>query len=95
MDPDTWRAVSGSVHESWQNGLDAAEQLWSRDLVLDASVVARIRHQAVSDVLTLLEDWKPAEILRRRVRDGTPGNPTDMYLAMVQFLEEYRDTQKE
>lgn len=95
MDPGTWRQVSGSIHEANQQGLDPAEELWHRGLVLDESVRVRLRIQAVNGVLGLLDNWKPAEVLLKRVKDGRPGTPTDMYQAVVQFIEEYRDSLKE
>lgn len=88
LDTDFWLRVNQAVIWAQVKGLDQAEYLNKQGLVLSPEQDKRIRLEAMNYLLTQLNNWRPAEFLRRRHLDE-PASPADMYRCIVGFIEEH------
>lgn len=68
-------------------GLDVAEHLNDDGLLLTAVEDKRIRLEAMNFILNKINDWSPAEFMRRGHEQTW--TPAGMYREIVTFIEEY------
>jgi len=95
LDLETWSEVQGIISRAFKLGQDPAEMLNRAGLI---NTPAR-RHQMAVIGLKRLQDaihtWSVVEVLRRQVKNGTPGTPADMYLAVKGLVDEFVDVIQE
>lgn len=89
LDPLTWRAVYETISHAHTFGLDVAEALNSRDLLLTPAARKEIRCAEVGGIVTAMELWTPSEYLLRVRRRGEAATPTDMYTGILGWLKEF------
>jgi hypothetical protein len=84
--------VSDLLARSRRLGHSAVEALHRADLLLSPAAVARIERDTLVQVLEMVRAMEPREFLVRRLRSTGAATPTDMYHAIVDFLDEYLTT---
>lgn len=95
LDADTWLKTSGAIKRCHRSGWDPGEELERLGLLLTPARRTAIEVTALTRLLNQLEIWRPAELLRRKYHAGHPATPQDMYLVMLEFIEEFRQATKE
>lgn len=76
-------------------GLDPIEELNRHGFLLTPAQEKRIQLEALGALLANLQDWRPAEVLRRKNRSLESATPTDMYMSILGYIEEYISVAKE
>lgn len=89
LDPDTYLRVKDAMVRATRLGLDFAEELNRANLLLTPAQDKLIRLQAMNYLLRQVTSWRPAEFLRRKFLAEHPATPKDMYICIVEFIEEH------
>lgn len=89
LDPETYLRVKDVLARATRLGLDPAEQLNVAGLLLTPAQDKLIRLQAMNYLLRQVTSWRPAEFLRRKFLAEHPATPKDMYVCIVEFIEEH------
>lgn len=77
------------LNEARSRGLNAVEELNRVGLLHTPGLDKDRRVEAIQALLESLEGWRPIELLRRRLRNGEPGSPQDMYICILEYIQEY------
>lgn len=70
-------------------GLDPVEELHREELLLTAAQDKLIRLQAMNYMVRQVQSWGPHEFLRRKFNASHSASPGDMYICILEFLEEH------
>lgn len=95
LDADTWLRTSSAIERCHRSGWDPGEELERLGLLLTPARRRTIEAAALTRLLNQLSIWRPAELLRRKYHAGHQSTPQDMYLVMMEFIEEFRQAVKE
>lgn len=95
LDAHTYGNANMIIRRALIDGHDPVEALNRAGLLVTP---ARAHQMAAAGIDRLLESmfgWTAVEMLRRKVKGGTPGTPADMYEAMLSFVQEFARHVKE
>ena len=95
VDTLTYGKINAVLTGARTRGLSPIEELNRVGLLLTPAVDRRIRMQAIAGLLESLERWRPAEMLRRKLRNSEAGTPADMYSCILEYIQEYLTVMKE
>lgn len=95
VDSLTYGRINAVLMEARTRGLSPIEELNRVGLLHTPAVDKRVRVETISALLENLERWRPAELLRRKLRHNEAGTPADMYICILGFIEEYLTVVKE
>ena len=91
LDPQMYRVVHAALRFARIHGKDEAEVLAGSDLLLTKARDKEIRLQAMSYLVQQVQRWGPHEFLRRKFDAQHSSTPNDMYVCILEFLEEHVD----
>jgi hypothetical protein len=94
IDSLTYGRINAVLMEARTRGLSPIEELNRVGLLHTPALNKQIRVEALSALLGSLENWRPAELLRRKLRNNEAGTPADMYSCILGFIEEYLTVMK-
>lgn len=83
--------VQRCVEYSRRSGTDLATNLYANGLLWTPRREARVRAEAMRFLLTEMEQWRPAEFLRKVNKNLEGATPQDMYMGIHQWIEEHID----
>lgn len=86
---DFWVKVNQCLLQATRTNQDPAELLNKAGLLLTPYHDKRIRLEAMNYLLRQVTSWQPHEFLRRRFHAGHSASPADMYICVVDFIEEH------
>jgi len=89
MDAATAEAVAAICREAAKAGRDMGEALHAAGLLLTPALRAQIKAEAYRHLANEVLAWSPAEFLRRTNRTLTNATPTEMYHAIVEWIQEH------
>jgi hypothetical protein len=89
LDPATWQRVRDTIVDSIHKGKDITEELHREGLLLSRARDKEIRLQAMNYLVRQVQSWRPAEFLRRKFSAEHSATPKDMYVCILEFLEEH------
>ena len=89
LDADTWIRAVAVLERARQRDLDPVEQLHKHGLLRTPEKDKEIRIEAMRFILTELTSWRPAEMLRVKFRPTHTATPTDMYTAIIAWIEQH------
>lgn len=95
IDADTWLKVSATLHRCQKAGWDPTEELDRVGLLLTPERRQQIQVSVLATLLNQLTIYRPVEMLRRKFHPGHQAAPADMYVVMLEFIEEFRNAVKE
>jgi hypothetical protein len=95
VDADTWLKVSAVLDRSQRAGWDPAEELDRNGLLLTSAQRTQIQVSVLTTLLNQISIYRPVELLRRKFHGGHQSSPADMYVVMLDFIEEFREAVKE
>jgi hypothetical protein len=70
-------------------GLDPIEELHRKGLILSPAVKQHIRVDALRFILTELQTWRPAEMLRVKFDAHHTASPADMQACVCEWLTKH------
>ena len=88
LDEETYLKVHTAIDLAEVRGLDPAELLHVRGLLVSDALYHQIRVDGMRDIHRHLASWRPAELLRRKFHTSRPTSPMDMYDVVLEFIEE-------
>jgi hypothetical protein len=91
LDPDTWVTVQAVLKRSSDLGLDVAEQLHRRGLILTPAVERNVKIATIEFILNELRSWRPTEMLRVKFHPNHSASPADMQEAIGEWLTKHID----
>jgi len=89
LDPETWLTIQAIIKRSNDLGLDVAEQLDRKGLILSPAVEQRIKADTIEFILNELRSWRPAEMLRVKYHPQHSASPADMQDAIGEWLTKH------
>lgn len=89
LDPDTYLRVREVLANCVRQGTDPVEELHRADLLLTKARDKVIRLQAMTYMVRQMQQWGPHEFLRRKFDAQHSSTPNDMYVCILEFLEEH------
>lgn len=95
LDPETYLKATAALDRAHRSGWDPVEHLDRLGLVLSPAQRTDIQGQILTSLLVELGTWRPVELLRRKYHAGHQCAPADMYVVILEFIEEYRNKIKE
>jgi hypothetical protein len=94
-DGSTYARTNAVLHGARTRGLDSVEELNRVGLLLTPVRNRQIKVDTLRALIESLERWRPAELLRRKLRNAEAGTPNDMYICLLEYVEEYLSAVKE
>lgn len=94
LDQDTWAMVYSAAVRACAEGLDVAEELNRKGVVLSPRVRLRIQEEILGVLVETLRSWRPNEMIRRRYDPSHSTTPAEMYEIMIDYIEDYRNALK-
>jgi hypothetical protein len=88
VDPDTAALIKGAVDLARRNGYDLIELLNRMGLILTPVVRKDITNLALQDLVKDMQEWRPAEYIRRVNKTQAP-TAKDMYDSIFGYMEDY------
>ena len=95
IDTETYLKVTAALDRCRRTGWDPAEELDRLGLVLTPARKLGLQTHILGLLLNQLSIYRPVELLRRKFHAGHPCSPADMYVVVLEFIEEYRDVLRE
>lgn len=95
LDPATWATVTNVVAHAQVNGLNVAEELNRKGLIMSPHARLAAQKLALSRLAELLRLWRPSEMIRRRYDASHSTTPAEMYDVVTEFVEEFRNKLRE
>lgn len=95
LDSTTYYSVLSELMHARAEGLHPVEHLNDSGWLLTPQEEKRIKLETLSFVLTEMGRFRPAEFLRRVVKNGASGTPADMYAAVQDWLRAHIENLKE
>lgn len=92
--PDTFALVEAAISVAQNNGLNLAEVLNRAGLLATPDRDLRLRIETLGYVLARLEDYTPAEFVRRRNRRLETATLDDIYQSIVDWFSDTLDAVK-
>jgi hypothetical protein len=92
LDPDTWTVTHAVIERARVQGLDLAEALDQAHLLLSPKRRREAKVEILETVIAHLDNWRPAELLRRKFRSDTSCSPADMQSVIIDFLQEFTES---
>ncbi len=92
LDVDTWITVQAIIKRSHDLGLDVAEQLDRKGLILSPAAEQRIRADTIQFILSELQSWRPSEMLRTKFHPEHSASPANMMEAIECWLQGHLET---
>lgn len=89
LDTDTMLAVHRAINTAKWNGESLPERLHRDGLLWTPDREAQLRAQVIEFILNEMRHWEPREFLRKVDKGLAQATPTDMYMAIRQWLEEH------
>lgn len=89
VDQGTYDAVTRSLARARHRGASPVEQLNKDGLLWTPDRERKIRAQAIRFILNEASNWTPAEFLRRRKKGLESATPTDMYICILDWVQEH------
>lgn len=89
LDLQTRERVLKAIADAKFIGTDFVDTLQRRGLLLSPQVIAVLRAEAMEFLVHEARRWTPAEFLRRKNRSLDNASPTEMYHAIIEWLEEH------
>ena len=89
LDAQTYQRVRDTIVDAIHQGRDVTEELHRNDLLLTRARDRVIRLQAMNYLVRQVQSWRPAEFLRRKFSAEHSATPKDMYICILEFLEEH------
>jgi hypothetical protein len=89
LDEETARRVHSSLNYARWHGESIPERLHKDGLLWTPDKAREVQVSTLQFILEEVQRWQPHEFLRKVKRDGGQATPTDMYMAMCQWLEEH------
>lgn len=90
LDHETYLKVHAALTRCHRTGWDPAEDLDRLGLLLTPQQRRDLTHKVLGNLLDQLSIWRPVELLRRKYHAGHQSSPADMYVVMMEFIEDYR-----
>lgn len=84
-----WVQVNACLLQAQRTGQDPTELLNKAGLLLTPAQDKRIRLEAMNYLLRQITSWQPHEFLRRKFHAQHSASPADMYICVVEFVEEH------
>lgn len=88
LDQETYARVRAILARAQVQGHDPAEALEKENLLLTPTRRRNIEAATVEFVIESLENWRPAELLRRKYRSDAPTTPAQMQTVIIEYLTE-------
>jgi hypothetical protein len=95
LDWETHRKITTEVDRTNHNGMDISEALHRAGLILSPAVRLDLQKSILGHLADSISTWQPHEMMRRYIKTGTPGTPADMFAAMLDYINDYKDLLKE
>lgn len=95
LDANTYGNANMVIRRSLIDGLDPVEALNRAGLLVTPARANRMASAGVDQLLESMFGWTSVEMLRRVVKGGNPGTPTQMYEAVLSFVQEFATHLKE
>lgn len=95
LDVETYLKVSVALQRCQRTGWDPAEELDRLGLILSPAQQCKLQDRLLGQLLELLSNYRPVELLRRKYHPGAACSPAEMYVVMMEFIEEYRTMMRE
>lgn len=89
LDTETFMKVHASIGRAKWRGGSIPEQLHQDGLLWTPDRARDLQATTLQFILEEVQRWQPHEFLRKVKRDGGQATPTDMYMAICQWLEEH------
>lgn len=86
--------VRDAVNRSKFHGVDYVDVLNGRDLLLTPAKEREVVVEALTRLWREWDRWMPHELMRRKFHGSAQNTPADMYHVMMEFLEEYIQTER-
>lgn len=83
--------VQRCVAYTRRTGTDLSTNLYTNGLLWTPQREARVRAEAMRFLAKEMEQWRPAEFLRTVNRTMEAATPTDMYMAIHQWMLKHAD----
>jgi hypothetical protein len=91
LDEETYEACQILARGARFHGFDLFEQMHAEQLIASPWLMTKIQLEAINTLITMLQDAKPHELLRRKFKAGAACTPDDMVVAILDFIQEYRE----
>lgn len=95
LESGTYQAASAVLRVALHDGKDPIEALNQAGLLVTPARANAMAAAGVDKLMESMFGWSAVEMLRRRVKGGTPGTPADMYEAVLSFVQEFAAHVKE
>ena len=95
LDSVTWTAIHQCIADARTQGLDLAEELNRRGLILSPAARKEIRVREVDGLVAMMKLWSDSDFLARLGKRGRAASPADMHQAIVGWGEEVLQAIKE
>lgn len=95
LDSHTWGMATMVMTNAIRDGIAPVEALNRAGLLVTPARANAMAAKGVDKLVESMFGWSAVEMLRRRVKGGTPGTPADMYEAVLSFVQEFAAHLKE
>lgn len=95
LDEKSYRLVREILAAARWAGVDPIDLLYQRGFLLTPKVMGQIQGEAMDFLLREARRWTPAEFLRRKNRSLQNTTPTEMYYAILEWMEQHVQAAKD
>ena len=90
VDPATHAIATSILERCLRAGWDPVEELNRAKVLLTPAQRKQISVLTLTLLLQRLSTYRPVELLRRKFHAGHQTTPADMYVVMMEFIEDWR-----
>src|SRR5262245_61827608 len=95
VDPATYIMAKSILDRCLRAGWDPVEELDRARVLLTPAQRKEISVLTLTLLLQRLATYRPVELLRRKYHAGHQASPADMYVVMMEFIEDWRSRVQE
>lgn len=89
LDPELFQRVTTVIDRARRSGANVPTRLNDAHLIWTPEREHRVRIQAATDMLLQFDQWMPHEFLRLVNRELVNCTPTDMYVAIRKWMDQW------
>jgi hypothetical protein len=89
LDEETFHRVTQVIARARRSGANVPTRLHDAKLLWTPDRQKKLTHEAIQDMIGEFDVWRPAEFLRLINRELVNCTPTDMHIAIRQWIGDY------
>jgi hypothetical protein len=91
LDQETFQRVTLIINRARRSGANVPTRLHEAGLLWTPERQKKLARDTVQDMIAEFDVWRPAEFLRLIKRELVNCTPTDMHMAIRQWIGDYAD----